>query len=437
MTADLAATEKPAADRAARRVRRGLFGGRVIDPLRVAQWVTLRRLTLWGAAFTVMAVLLLTAHVIAHTTTGIASGDGDPVADDFINYYSGARLAALGQASTAYHHDRFHAFEEAITGVPTGKSRDAWIDVRIYSYPPTAMLLSLPLGWLPFVPALMVWTLAGAVLCWALLRRLVGWPAAAFAVIGAPAAFFNLQSGQNGFFTAALFGGGLMVLRRRPLLAGICFGCLAYKPQLGVLLPLALAAAGYWRTIVAAGIIAAGIAGLSLVLFGPDAWTGFIGQMAVERHLLEFDRTLWDRMLSVFAALRQLGAGPGIAYAAQIVSGLVAAAATIAAWRSPARFETKCAALIVATFLATPYSLDYDAVMLIFAAAWLGVEGMRAGFLPWERLAIIALLVLTLPMVLLNRMAELPIGPFVLWPVLFVLLRRALGQPAQMAGAAA
>jgi hypothetical protein len=55
------------------------------------------------------------------------------------------------------------------------------------------------------------------------LSRLIGWRMAALATIGAPAAFLNVLTGQNGYFTAVLLGTGLLVLERRPTLAGILF----------------------------------------------------------------------------------------------------------------------------------------------------------------------------------------------------------------------
>ncbi len=39
-----------------------------------------------------------------------------------------------------------------------------------------------------------------------------------------PAVLINVGHGQNGFLTAALLGGALVVLDRRPLFAGILFG---------------------------------------------------------------------------------------------------------------------------------------------------------------------------------------------------------------------
>ena len=64
-----------------------------------------------------------------------------------------------------------------------------------------------------------------------------------------PAVFINLGHGQNGFLTAGLLGAALLSLPRRPLLSGILFGLLAYKPQFGLLIPVALLVAGQWRAI--------------------------------------------------------------------------------------------------------------------------------------------------------------------------------------------
>src|SRR4029079_8515875 len=132
------------------------------------------------------------------------------------------------------------------------------------------------------------------------------------------------------------------------------------------------------------------------------------------------------RMPTAFAAARVLGAPATLAYAAQLVSCILAVSSVVFIWRSSAAHETKAAALIVATFLATPYAWDYDGVVSIFAAAWIAREGLRAGFLPWERLAIVALLVLPLVSMVTTKLAGLQVGPVVLWFVLLLLLRRGL-----------
>jgi alpha-1,2-mannosyltransferase len=83
-----------------------------------------------------------------------------------------------------------------------------------------------------------------------------------------PAVFVNIGHGQNGFLTAALLGGALQLLDRRPWLAGMLIGLLTYKPQFGVLIPIALLAGGRWRSIGAAVATVAALLALSFATLG-------------------------------------------------------------------------------------------------------------------------------------------------------------------------
>ena len=86
--------------------------------------------------------------------------------------------------------------------------------------------------------ALMPYALALA--CW-LAVSLPSFMAAVYAIVprretllataAFPAVFVNAGHGQNAFFTAALLGGFLTLLDRRPVLAVILLGLLSYKPQ--------------------------------------------------------------------------------------------------------------------------------------------------------------------------------------------------------------
>src|SRR4029077_13184374 len=68
-----------------------------------------------------------------------------------------------------------------------------------------------------------------------------------------PAVFINLGHGHNGFLTAALIGAALLVLDRRPIVAGILFGVMSYNPLFGVMIPLVLMVTGRWRAFASAG----------------------------------------------------------------------------------------------------------------------------------------------------------------------------------------
>src|SRR5207244_3647915 len=67
-----------------------------------------------------------------------------------------------------------------------------------------------------------------------------------------PMAFWNIGLGQNAFLTAGLFGMATLLIDRRPIVAGLLFGLLCYKPHFGLLIPGALAAGGYWPRFPAA-----------------------------------------------------------------------------------------------------------------------------------------------------------------------------------------
>ena len=134
-----------------------------------------------------------------------------------------------------------------------------------------------------------------------------------------PAVLINIGHGQNGFLTAALLGAALVQLDRRPLLAGMLFGLLAYKPQFGLMIPLVLAASGRWRSFAAA---AAAVALLALATttfaFGPHVWQAFLDSTHFTRLVvLEQGDTGWYKIQSVFAWARMWGASIPLAYALQ------------------------------------------------------------------------------------------------------------------------
>jgi hypothetical protein len=394
--------------------------GRRLGFLATARRPTGDDMLLWsGVAFAALSLALLAFHVVGHMgAAGFAGPPRPQLGDDLINYWSGARFAASGHAAQAYDHDLFFRFEQAIIGHGA--------NFKIYGYPPVLLLLTRPLASLSFLPALALWSVAGVALSAALLARLVGWRLALLASVGAPAAFLNLVSGQNGYFTAAMLAGGLMLLDRRPLVSGALLGLLCIKPQMALLLPIALIAGRRWKSLAVAAASAAVLIDLSVLLYGVDAWMGFLDQMAYQRQLMELPHDDWfHRMPTVFAALRLAGGSVAAAYAAQLASAALAVGAVILAWRSRATTEIKAASLVVAVFLATPYAWDYDMVVLLFAAAWLARDGRRAALPPGEKIAAVALLVLPLPMVLLGVLLHVQIGPLVLWLMLALLLRRA------------
>jgi Glycosyltransferase family 87 len=200
-----------------------------------------------------------------------------------------------------------------------------------------------------------------------------------------PAVFINIGHGQNGFLTAALLGGALCLLDRRPWLAGVLIGLLAYKPQFGVLIPIALLASQRWSSIAAAVATVAALIALSFATLGGDVWHAFRDSMNFTQVIvLEQGGTGWEKIQSAFSAARNWGADVQTAYAIQIVLGLSLAATVAWLWRSDAAFELKASGLATASLLATPYVLDYDLVVLAVAIAFCARHGIRRGFRDYE-----------------------------------------------------
>jgi hypothetical protein len=238
--------------------------------------------------------------------------------------------------------------------------------------------------------------------------------------------FINLGHGHNGFLTAALMATALLQLRDRPALAGVLFGLLAYKPQFGLMIPLMLMATGQWRAVAAAAGTVALLGLASTLAFGPHVWDAFLVSTRFTRTVvLEAGDTGWYKIQSVFSWTRMWGGSIPLAYAAQGTVTAMLAVALVWLWRSAASFPLKAAALCIAAILATPYSLDYDMMVLAPAIAFMAADGLVHGFRSWEKSALAGLWLVPL---LTRSVAEwtlIPLGVLMMIAMLGLVLRRA------------
>jgi hypothetical protein len=124
------------------------------------------------------------------------------------------------------------------------------------------------------------------------------------------------------------------------------------------------------------------------------------------------------------------GAPVPLAYAAQGAVTFAIAAALIWLWRSPASFALKAAALCLATILATPYSLDYDLMVLAPAIAFLAVDGFARGFDPWEKSALAFLWIVPLIARGFAEVTLIPLGVIAMLAMFVLVLHKAKGNPA-------
>lgn len=349
---------------------------RLIATLKDGSWVSADRRRGYS--------LILLAFTIAAVIGWIALADGNidrngkPLGTDFSNPYAAGVLALEGRAADAYDPPKLHDAEKAVFG---GR------DVPFYGwhYPPFFFAVAVIVASLPYLVALFLWQGLSLAAFLGTVHAIVPRREALLAAAAFPAVFVNLGHGQNGFLTAALLGGGLFWLHRRPWLAGMLIGLLAYKPQFGLLIPLALLAGGHWRAIVAAGGTVIALVAVSTLVLGVDIWHAFAESTTfTQAVILEQGATGWEKIQSVFSAVRNFGGGLGLAYTAQGALALALAASLVWLWRSEAAFDLKASALATACLLATPYVLDYDLVVLGVAIAFFVRDGVKRGFGDYE-----------------------------------------------------
>jgi len=313
-----------------------------------------------------------------------------PTTTDFVSFYAAGVLAIDGTPALAYDHAAHLAAEERVT--------EPGIEYQFFNYPPVFILLCAVLARLPYLVAFVLFEVATLAFYLVVACRILGERSgtALVALCAFPLVFWNLGLGQNAFLTAGLFGAATLLVDRRPVPAGLLFGALCYKPQLGVLVPFALAAAGQWRAFAAAGASVAALVLASLALFGAGTWQAFFTAVGGSQATYESGRILFAGMANTFGAARLLGAGAPLAYALQAAASLAAAGVVVIVCRHRLSLPTRAATLAVATLVAAPLVLLYDLMLGTIAAAWLVRDGASPAALPWQKLALAGLFLLLL-----------------------------------------
>jgi alpha-1,2-mannosyltransferase len=145
--------------------------------------------------------------------------------------------------------------------------------------------------------------------------------------------------------------------------------------------------------------------------------------------VLERGDTGWHKIQSVFSWVRMWGGGVTLAYAMQGAVSVAVAAALVWLWRSRVPFAWQAAGLLVGTLLATPYSLDYDLMLLAPAIALLAADGMTRGFAPWEKTLLAALWIVPLVARSVAQATLIPLAVPALLLAFVFLLRCAVDAP--------
>ncbi len=237
--------------------------------------------------------------------------------------------------------------------------------------------------------------------------------------MGFPGVFANLFYGQNGFLSTIFLGGGLLLIDTYPFWGGALLGLMSYKPQLGLLIPVALVAGRRWQALLGATVAAAGLFLASLLVFGSNLWTAFWHNLHHASGVMDSE-VLWSKMPSIFAAARFTGFNYHQALLVQGIAAMGVAGAVASIWRRDQPLALRGSVLVVGALLATPYAFEYDLALLGLAFAWLGWQEYQLGRTNGQ----IFLMVCWMALFLLHRATVGQVGPFIFLAVLIFILDR-------------
>lgn len=338
--------------------------------------LTFERLRGYSAVVLILFTLIFGVW-LALTIPTLTDPSGKPLGYDFLAFWSGAHMAQQGQAAAAYGLENIGAAHAAALGHPIPQ-------LYLWHYPPTYFPLVWPLAWMPYPLALVLFVGLTFGLYWTVARQILPEPRALLPMAAFPAGLICLMHGQNGFLTAGLFGLALLWLDRRPLLAGVAIGCLAFKPHLAVLFPLVLALEGRWRTFAAAGVTALAWVGLSWLLVGTETFIAFFDNLPLAKALVDQGDLPWAMMPSVYVAGLMAGASPDFAMALHLLALAAAVVVLVRIWRAQAEWPVKGAALCAASLMVSPYVFFYDMTVLGIGVALLVAQGRLDQIRPSE-----------------------------------------------------
>jgi hypothetical protein len=373
-----------------------------------------RRQRFYGTGILIGLAVAILLGWARHRGQFVVRPDGRLGSIDFCWFWVSGKFAAMSDPSRIY--DR--AIYAAAQNIYYRPGECLWL-LHQYVYPPIFLFFTYPLGLMPYPAAFAVW--AGATLVFYLMAVyvIIPRPTALIAALTPAAVLKNIQLGHNGFLTAGLFGLSLVLVERRPWLSGVFLGLLTYKPQFGVLFPLALLASRNWRALASAAATSLALAAAAALAFGFRTWPGFIASLFDRTSGLSPQQGVELRLESAYGLLHWAGAGARVAWTVHFAVAAGAAVAICSVWAKPIPHSLKASALCIGSLLVSPYVLAYDLCVLPIAVAFLVEDGVSRGFLAGERMLLLACLV-----ALYFDLALAPLGPVVSFVLLFLVFRR-------------
>jgi hypothetical protein len=344
---------------------------------KTAAWLTPKRLRAHGL---LLALGLWSVYTWNMAAPGLLDRARNLKGTDFLHFYTLGSLALEHRGVDLYNIKA--QSELAAQRVPAAAGIE-----YLPLYPPQVSILFAPFARLPYPWALTFWlTLNGLIygLCvyalWRACPNLRNYRRTVLILALAFPAFWHLIAwGQTSALALACFTVAFFALRaEREFLAGLAFGCLIFKPQLGVAAAVIFVDARRWKVIAGALLSASIQLAAAWVYYGPDSlrtWIQNLSRLPSLLPLLEPKlyqthclRTLWTMLLP----------WPRLALALYVVTALLTLALAARCWQSSLSLSLRYSALLLATVLVAPHLTVYDLVILapafLLLANWIAIQ---------------------------------------------------------------
>jgi alpha-1,2-mannosyltransferase len=326
--------------------------------------LTPKRLMVWG-----LGLLAVSWFIHLHTTMtpGLVDRVGRFKGSDYVQFYVMGSLVGEGRADALY---------DAQAHLIEGRRR---IDpnLGLYAahpnYGPQVALAFVPLAALPYGWSLAVF-LALSGVCYAFSVWIVWRDCEALrrhgrvvAVLAAasPLLLTVVRYGQASAVAVLALALALAAFKRgRLFLAGVAIGCLAYKPQLGVLLGVVLVAARQWRVVGGATTAVAAQMAIAWIAAGSQTMMRYFEELWLLIRDPRLVQTHPSELYSIRGFVHLLVPYEPVVAACGAAALIAAIVFAVRSWSSSASLNVRFGQLIVLTILASPHLISYDLLLL-------------------------------------------------------------------------
>ena len=161
-----------------------------------------------GIVFMVLCWMIYFVIILStwNIVTTLRQGNNYHIARRFF-YILGSLKPWLFPVMTPYAYNIKELFDAEIKYLGTNHTYQVG-----WYYPPIFLLLVLPFGLMPYLPAFLLWLAVTFLLYMTVLSRIAKHSIMLPLCASFPAMFKNIYIGQNGFLSGTLMGGGLLLL---------------------------------------------------------------------------------------------------------------------------------------------------------------------------------------------------------------------------------